>query len=201
MRDWSAIDKAYAKLLAEVYPQPDSDGHTNDAKRAIDWFLKRASISSVLDLGASTGFCSQFFPNIEYTGVAFGEDVRTAQALGRNVIEADYNFLPDDLTADAILSRHSLEHSPFPHLTLLSWMPRARYIMLVLPSYEWYRAGTRGSNHYAVWDELQWKACFNTVGAKVLDSFVTYRNGKPDRVAPDERTQDEYWYLLKAGDR
>src|SRR5690349_6443036 len=53
MRHWSRIDKAYSQLLQQLYPQPDSEGHTVDCERAVDWFLKRASIRSILDVGCS----------------------------------------------------------------------------------------------------------------------------------------------------
>ena len=43
---------------------------------------------------------------------------------------ADYNFLeyPDN-SFDLVFSRHSLEHSPFPVLTLMEWYRVARDFM------------------------------------------------------------------------
>lgn len=201
MRDWSEIDAIYNGLLTSVYPQPDSQGHTDGCGQAVSWFLSKLpinAVNSVFDMGAGTGFAIQFFQErgIQYSGCALGKDVEVARSLGRNIIEADFNFLPDGIKADAILSRHSLEHSPFPHLSLISWRRIASRVFLVLPALEWFHAGVRGTNHFSVLNQEQWEALFNTTGWKVVDRTVIFHDGHPDILMPEARTKYEYWFSL-----
>jgi len=125
MRDWSRIDQYVSKLYGDIYPQPEDEGHTQYAERVVNYWMSRMSTcKSVLDVGCGTGFCQSLFEQwaVSYEGVCLGEDFLEAKRLGRNVKNMDFSFLEyDDRSFDLIFSRHSLEHSPMPLLTLLEW--------------------------------------------------------------------------------
>jgi hypothetical protein len=201
-RDWSKFSEVYDELVSTHYPQPEDPGHTELCEMAVDWFMSNVSISSVIDAGCGWGMAQHFFQKhgvFSYKGLALGEDVEVAKSLGRDVVECDFNFIPEGLTADAILSRHSLEHSLFPHITLNLWKQVAKFMFLVVPAYEWVHVGTRGSNHFNVLDRPQWEAVFTHADLSVEFKTVRYHWGSPDEYLPDEKTPYEYWWILKAG--
>lgn len=159
MRDWSRMDQYVSKLYGDIYPQPEDSGHTQYAERVIDYWMSRMSTcKSVLDAGCGTGFCQPLFEKwaVSYEGVCLGDDFLEAKKLSRNVKKMDFSFLEyDDKSFDLIFSRHSLEHSPMPLLTLLEWHRVSKsWLGIVLPSPDWFTY--RGRNHYHVmnWDQI-----------------------------------------------
>lgn len=195
--DFTNIIKYLEKLVADIYPQPQDAGHTSLAEESIKWVMdKDVEITSVLDAGCGEGFCETYFNQlgVEYTGVAFGNDVTNAQGEGHNVHEMDFSFLEyPDGSFDLIFSRHSLEHSPFPLLTLMEWnRVSKRYLALVLPdpSYWTYT----GRNHYFVLNQLQWENLFKNSGWKIVREEVK------SMIMTDGDTKKvniEFWYLLE----
>ena len=198
MRDFKYIDGYLDKLGTEIYAQPQDRGHTALAWESINKFYRLMSHpKTVLDLGCGEGFCQRFFEfhNSEYIGVCLHEDYDVAVADGKNVLNIDFSFLPfEDSSYEFLYSRHSLEHSPMPLLTLMEWhRVTSRYLGIVLPAPEHWRYG--GRNHYFVLNRRQWKVLFEVAGFK-----VSYEDVKRKRMAPDPEAPDstiEYWYLLE----
>lgn len=159
----------YNSLLGDIYEQPDDPGHIAMATEIITkWLPLATSVKTVLDVGCGTGFLQETFESFdrEYTGITLGEDFLVAKGLGRNVYNMDFNFLefPDN-SFDLIFSRHSLEHSPFPLLTLMEWYRVSRdFLFLVLPTPSAY--GWGGQNHYSVMELEQAKFLLNRAGWK-----------------------------------
>lgn len=196
MRDYSRIDKYLDRLGTEIYPQPQDDGHSALAIESIHKFCTMASgIHSVLDLGCGEGFCQEYFEELglEYTGVCLHRDYDIAVSKKRNVFNIDFSFLPfEDTSYDFLYSRHSLEHSPMPLLTLMEWHRVCRkYLALALPAPEHWRYG--GRNHYFVLNRRQWKNLFSVSGFDVI-----YENVKKQVLPPSgESSTIEYWFLLE----
>lgn len=198
MRNWSEFDAIYTQLFGSVYPQPEDDGHTELARRAIEWMVSKINFTTVLDLGCGTGFCQPLLEaqGKSYAGVAWGEDVRTARGMGRNVFQKDFNFLNFRYTFDAGIARHSLEHSPFPIMTLCHWRRFiSNHLLVVMPAAEWYMY--RGQNHFNVMPELQAENVFEQSGWEVEHKKIEYRWGLPYMDAPLAETKYEYWYIVK----
>lgn len=201
-RDWSQVNQMYEHLLTSVYPQPPDAGHTLLASQVIVWAMGQirnlSPYKTFLDLGAGQGFLQEIVEGygFDYLGVALGKDVWEAQKAGKNVVEMDFNFLDLPYMADIGLSRHSLEHSPFPIITLCHWKDYIKdYLIVVLPHPDWYRY--RGQNHFSVAEEAQAENWFEQSGWEIVASFILKTNGRPDRVAPEAKTNMEMWYLLK----
>lgn len=198
MRDYKHIEGYINRLLGDVYPQPEDEGHSALGLRVIDhWMSRMTTCHSVLDVGCGQGFCQPLFEkwDVKYQGVALGEDVIEAQDKGRNVTKMDFSFLDyADNSFDLIFSRHSLEHSPMPLLTLMEWYRVSRsWLGLVVPSPDWY--GYTGRNHYNVLHFEQWKNLLDNAGWNVMwqevDSLVFDVN-KPDELKPHE-----YWIMCE----
>lgn len=158
IRDYSHFDKYLNELVEDIYPQPVDAGHTQMSLEVIhNWIPKLIGCANVVDMG-----CGQVSPQSEfehlgvaYTGVAVGEDVIEARKDGKNVLNMDMTFTNfDSESFDLVYSRHSLEHSPFPLLTLMEWHRIARHwLLVVLPSPEAYTY--KGKNHYGVMNHDQ----------------------------------------------
>ena len=98
----------------------------------------------------------------------------------------------EDESYDPLYSRHSLEHSPMPLLTLMEWHRiTKKYLAVAVPSIEF--VGYTGRNHYYILNQEQWKNLFNVAGFDVIfEKNKRYRDEK----SPD--TEVEYWFLLEA---
>lgn len=196
MRDWQKIDQYLTSLYADIYPQPEDAGHTELAQRVIDlWMSRMTTCHSVLDAGCGEGFCQPMFEKwgMSYEGICLGDDFIKAQGLGRNVKKMDFSFLdyPEN-SFDMIFSRHSLEHSPMPILTLMEWARVAKnWLGLVMPVPEWY--GYRGQNHYSVMPMQQIKFLLDRAGWNVIWEEVDYRLFNAQDA--DSRRAHEFWIM------
>lgn len=151
MRDYSNFDKNLQSLISDIYEQPEDEGHTALAQKFVRWMMV-PNCDSVLDVGCGTGFCQLplEIKKLKYTGICLGRDYQIAKGAGKNVLDMDFNFMdfPDD-SFDLIFSRHSLEHSPFPLLTLMEWhRVGSKMLALVMPNPDNYTFV--GRNHYSV---------------------------------------------------
>lgn len=171
MRDYTHIDGYINRLYSDIYEQPEDVGHLGLAQKVVDdWMSKLTTCHSVLDVGAGQGMCQSMFErwNVTYEGIALGQDVIKAQEMGRNVKRMDFSFLdyPDN-SFDLIFSRHSLEHSPMPLLTLMEWARvGTNWLGLVLPAPEWYTY--KGLNHYSVMNFDQAQQMLDIAGWHIM---------------------------------
>jgi len=179
MRDYSRFDKNLSDLMTDIYNQPEDEGHVHHARRLVVWAIGRLeNVGSVLDVGCGDGFCQSFFD--EYTGVGLGNDIPVGKSLGRNIMEMDYNFLDfDDNSFDTVFSRHSLEHSPFPVISLMEWNRVARnHLVLCVPNPDHYTF--TGRNHYSVATPHQMAWWLRRAGWKITHA---------------RKTSTELWFL------
>lgn len=197
MRNYSNVEFYLNTLAGDVYAQPEDDGHTALATNVIDgWMSRMTTCNSVLDVGCGTAFAEVLFSkwNVQYEGVCLGDDFVEAQRLGRNVKKMDFTFLDyEDGSWDLIFSRHSLEHSPMPLITLFEWARVARYWCgIVLPAPEWYTYGGSEKNHYSVMNQDQVENIARRAGWKVLWNDTHYREKESVGLIPHE-----YRYMLE----
>lgn len=192
MRNYENFDRYLNILQGDIYLQPEDIGHSQLSKKVIDnWMSKMTTCTSVLDVGCGTGFCQPLFEfwNVSYEGVCLGDDFLQAQQNNRNVKKMDYTFLsyPDDYV-DLVFSRHSLEHSPFPLISLMEWARVSKnWLGLVLPHPDWY--GYKGLNHYSVMTLEQIKVVLDRAGWYVIWETVDslpFESDKPETSRPHE---------------
>lgn len=179
MRDYKNFDKHLNELLGDVYDQPEDKGHTKLAQSVINrWMSTLLNCKSVLDVGAGQGFCQPMFEEfgVTYEGVALGNDYLEAQRMGRNVKRMDYNFLDyEDESFDLVFSRHSLEHSFSPIISLMEWNRVSKqWLGLVVPAPEHF--GHFGRNHYFVLNLDQWMNLLEKTGWHPIWSHINVDN-------------------------
>lgn len=165
MRNYLFLDRYLDELEKDIYEQPDDEGHTEMAKEVINkWMPCISDTTTVLDAGCGTGFCLQFFKEF---GVGYiGIDANYSSA---SVLHGDFTFTKlHDNFVDLVFSRHSLEHSPFPLLTLMEWHRVARkYLILVVPNPEYYTYV--GRNHYSVLNVKQIRWLLRRSGWEIME--------------------------------
>lgn len=198
MRDYKNIDSYLNKLAGQIYRQPEDEGHSGLAYKVINhWMSRLTGCEKVLDLGCGEGFCAPFFETwgIEYEGVTLGDDYLFAKETGRNIRKMDFSFLDySDKQFDLLFSRHSLEHSPFPLLTLMEWRRVSKqWLGVVVPAPEWY--GYVGKNHYYVLNQEQWVNLMDNAGWNVIWNEVDEL--PRDKKKPDILTPHEYWLFAE----
>jgi SAM-dependent methyltransferase len=171
MHDYKNIDKYLDSLQDDIYGQPVDEGHTDLALAVYEkWFRGNPwNLTNILDVGCGdNAFMKPLFvgDGVGYTGIALGTE-------NENVVNMDFNFLEfPDYSFDCIFSRHSLEHSPMPLLTLMEWHRVAKsYLCLVVPNPEYH--GYVGKNHYSVMPKSQLKWLLRRAGWKVLEKEYT----------------------------
>src|SRR5258708_37125502 len=154
MRDYSDFDLYLNRLQSDIYPQPPDPLQQEYGEQVIgNWCSQLIGCKTVLDVGCGEG---QFFDafsriGIVWTGVTLGTDYITCKNKGLVVYPYDFSFLGEfeDKKFDLVFARHSLEHSPFPLLTLMEWRRVCKqWVCVVLPTPDFH--STRGKNHYSV---------------------------------------------------
>lgn len=147
--DWSYIEKAYQELESQdVYEQPDEQGRTEITKEILG-LAPIGEPESILDVGCGCGYAQELFSNKDYLGLTLcNSEYKKARELGRVVFYMDYNFIRLGREFDLVFSSHSLEHSPFPLITLMEWHRVGKSLLLIVPNPDHY--GYIGKNHYSV---------------------------------------------------
>lgn len=169
MRNYTNIEHYLDELRSDIYQQPPDEGHTEMARNIIEKWFRGLDAHTVLDVGCGQGFCQPIFESLgfAYTGVTLGDDYDVARGLGRNVLQADFTFLDmlENKSFDVVFSRHSLEHSTMPLLTLMEWERVAQsYLCLVLPRPSYWT--WVGRNHYAMMSASQARFLLDRAGWK-----------------------------------
>ena len=187
-RDYNNLDLYYDELLGDIYPQPMDDGHLKAMKDIIIKWITPLGVSTVLDVGCGEGDSQKFFKSLSctYIGMAHGQDVYLGFEKGNFIFDLDFNFIPfDDNTQELIFSRHSLEHSPFPLITLMEWHRiSSKWLCLILPNPEHYKYV--GRNHYSVMNAAHAAWILRRAGWKMRKVSVK---------------KEEMWYLCEKAQR
>jgi len=187
MRDWSKIDNYYRELLDDIYYQENDEGHTRMSSKFIHEFLlsKLGKGIRLLDLGCGTGFMQPIIENTgaSYTGISWNDkEITKGKKYDYNIYMMDFSFLsyPDN-SFEILFSRHSLEHSLFPILTLMEWHRVSnKWLALVMPNPNHF--GFVGKNHYNVANASQVHWWLRRAGWKT-ESF--------------KKTKEEYWFICE----
>jgi SAM-dependent methyltransferase len=160
MRFYGHIDSYLDKLTEDIYPQPPDELQQLYGEDVIrGWLNGLEDCNNVLDVGCGQGQFQETFEecNIRWVGVTLGTDYDVCRNNGLNVVYGDFSFLMMyDNQYDLIFARHSLEHSPFPILTLMEWRRVSnKYLCVILPNpygeiAHSHVGAYKGQNHYSV---------------------------------------------------
>jgi ubiquinone/menaquinone biosynthesis C-methylase UbiE len=200
---------AYRELcLSHVYSEPDSDIHQMVMDHMIPKFVSEYSLDNdkkILDIGCGQGYGMVKFAEIGCTNISgltlSKEDAAAARDRGFTVTEEDMSFqTATDETYDVLFARHSLEHSPYPLLTLLEFyriLKPGGVVYIEMPSPQCARDLESYDNHYAIMGPRQWRALMTRAGFTAVD-IGELRFGINNKTTGQSIGEEVYeWYILK----
>ena len=168
----------YDHVLGTVYSEGESPFHKSITEDVINRFITPENISKdakIIDLGCGPGYFLDEMKKREYTnvqGVTLSrEDLDMCQAKGHAVKRSDMNFLDDgDESTDMLFSRHSLEHSPFPYITLLEYnrvLKPNGLLYIEVPSPDCDQMHETNKNHFSILGKNMWLSLLQRTGFTV----------------------------------
>jgi SAM-dependent methyltransferase len=169
----------YDHVLSTVYSEGESPFHRTITTDVVTRFIDPLDLpkhSVILDLGCGPGYFldemgQRGFTNVQGISLS-AADIEICSAKGhKNLSRSDMNFLSaKDESVDLLFCRHSLEHSPFPYITLIEYnrvlKPRGvLYVEVPAPDCELRHETNR--NHYSVLGRSMWLSLLERTGFDV----------------------------------
>ena len=174
------IESFLERTNSEVYSEPDSHMHKNMIDHVIRDLVKNQLGSDkdikILDIGCGQGYAMMKLREngfTDLTGITLSEeDVEATLDRGFQCEEMDQSFMSfEDNSFDFLVSRHCLEHSPFPYLTLIEYLrvckPKGK-IYIEMPAPENHRTLEAIPNHYSLMGSTMWESLMDRSGWKIL---------------------------------
>lgn len=180
-------------MLGTVYSEGESQFHKTITDDVIERFIAPMKLSKdalILDLGCGPGYFLDMMKSLGYNnleGVTLSvEDANVCTAKGHRIRHSDMNFLNDkDESVDLIFSRHSLEHSPFPYITLLEYnrvLKPGGHLYIEVPQPDCEQVHEANKNHYSILGRTMWLNLLQRTGFDISWSEyefpVTFVDGR-----------------------
>lgn len=168
----------YEHVLGQVYSEGESPYHKSITEDVVARFIDPLNIpktAAILDLGCGSGYFLDEMQKRGYTnvaGVTLGnDDIELCTARSHKVRKGDINFLPDpDESIDMLFCRHSIEHSPFPYITLLEYnrvLKQLGTLYIEVPAPDNERSHEDNKNHYSILGRTMWLNLLKRTGFDV----------------------------------
>tara|TARA_Y100001938_G_C8075012_1_gene425479 strand:- start:1060 stop:1707 length:648 start_codon:yes stop_codon:yes gene_type:complete len=174
------IEEFLERVASEVYSEPDSPMHKNMIDHVVEELVKNQlgedKEVKILDIGCGQGYMMKKFKENGFsnlTGITLSqEDVDATINRGFPCQKMDQSFMSfEDESFDFVVSRHCLEHSPFPYLTLLEYFrickPKGR-VYVEMPAPENHRVLEAIPNHYSLMGSRMWESLMDRAGWGIL---------------------------------
>lgn len=183
--DIEKFKKYYNVVLSQVYNEGNSPFHKSLTIKIVNELIMPLQLPKeafILDVGCGPGYFLNEMKSAGYSnliGITLSsEDKEICEASGHQIRAMDFSFLDvPDSSVDLIFARHSLEHSPFPFITLQEyWRALAPGALLYVevPTPSDTRRHEFNPNHYSVLGKDMWLALFARAGFKVqTNSSIT----------------------------
>ncbi|MCI0457148.1 MAG: class I SAM-dependent methyltransferase [Gemmataceae bacterium] len=202
-RNWIHINEYLDRLARDVYPEPVTTNHRNITRRSFVRYVipHKEQVRLALDVGCGQGVALALFKEhaIPAVGITLSEeDVRVCRERGYDVQVGDQSFLDfPDHHFDLVWSRHCLEHSPMPLLTLFEYNRVTRekgFVYVEVPQPD--SIHVENPNHYSLFSDRGWRNLFKRAQFALL-GYCTYALSYrwPNRLAPKGfMAMDDYYY-------
>lgn len=196
-RNWKYIDEYLDRLGGDVYAEPTTKNHKDITHKAFHRFVlpHKEYLRSVLDVGCGQATALVLFRQhgIPAIGVTLGEeDARVCRERGFDVRIGDQSFLEfPDGDFDLIWSRHCIEHSPMPLLTLFEYNRVVRdggFVYIEVPQAD--SVHIENPNHYSLFSDRGWRNLFKRAKFEIAGYTIytlSYR-------WPSGVVMDDYYY-------
>lgn len=196
----------YDHILSTVYPEGDSAFHQGVTKDVVERFIKPLDLDKsirILDLGCGPGYFLDEMTALGFTqleGITLSkDDVEICQRKGHKIRHADMNFLADkDESVDMLFCRHSLEHSPFPYISLLEYnrvLKPNGVLYIEVPAPDCDQPHEENRNHYSILPKKMWGNLIKRAGFDAewyeYELPITFTDHRAD-----QGTQIEHYYIF-----
>ena len=198
----------YDHVLSSVYSEGESPFHQQITKDVLTRFIDPENVpkdARILDLGCGPGYFLTEMRDRGYTntlGISLSrEDIEMCQRNGHATRVSDMNFLEErDESVDFLFCRHSIEHSPFPYITLLEYNRALKpngllYIEVPQPNCEINHEGNR--NHYSVLDKKMWSNLLQRTGFEATWYEYEFPVEFSDDKVPNTATEKYYIFVCR----
>lgn len=202
---------------AHIYDEGEAQFHQQLTTQMVESYIDPMDLPKdalIMDMGCGVGYFLDEMKTRGYTntvGVSLSPaDIKAAKDKGHTVKEYDMSFIPQvdgfyDETVDFMFCRHSLEHSPYPILTLVEYnrlLKLKSKIYIEVPAPECDRKHEYNLNHYSILGESQWNALLIRTGFAVekfntLD-FTLEVPSDPSNPESERVTVNEKYYVIVA---
>jgi ubiquinone/menaquinone biosynthesis C-methylase UbiE len=179
MFDANKFEQYYNKVLSQVYDEGESPFHKNLTTQVVNQVILPLELphnAVILDVGCGPGYFLDEMAahGYEHTmGITYSQaDLDNCTARGHKVAPMDISFLThEDDSVDFLFSRHSIEHSPFPYITLLEYyrvIAPDGLMYVEVPAPDCSRQHEYNQNHYSILGIRQWHALFLRAGFELV---------------------------------
>ena len=193
----------YDHVLGQVYAEGHAPYHQSITKDVIGKFIDPLNIpkdANIIDLGSGPGYFLDEMKSRGYTnltGIGLSDaDLSICSNNGHRVRKSDMNFLDDrDESIDLLFCRHSLEHSPFPYITLLEYnrvLKNNGKLYIEVPEPDCDVAHEENRNHYSIMGRKMWLSLLQRTGFDV--QWAEY--GFPVDFTDDRGSVNEKYYVF-----
>lgn len=175
-RNWRHLEAYLDRLAGEVLSEPATPAHTAFTRKSFGRFVlpHQDRVKLALDVGCGPGTALELFRQhgIPAIGITLSEDdVQACRAKGFEVVKGDQSFLDfPERHFDLVWSRHCLEHSAMPLLTLLEYnrvLKDDGFLYVEVPQPDSIHIDT--PNHYSLFSDRGWRSLFMRADLKVAD--------------------------------
>jgi len=194
----------YDHVLSTVYSEGHSPFHRTITEDVVTRFIDPLALPKtavVRDLGCGPGYFldlmgARGFINVR--GITLSQDdiAICADKGHKNLVRGDMNFLADpDESVDLLFCRHSLEHSPFPYITLIEYnrvLKPNGVLYVEVPAPDCQLAHEKNRNHYSILGKNMWLSLLERTGFDVTWHDYEF----PVRFEDDRGQVQERYYIF-----
>jgi SAM-dependent methyltransferase len=194
----------YEHVLGTVYAEGDSPFHRTITEDVVTRFIDPLDLPKtnvIRDLGCGPGYFLDLMGARGFTNVRgitlSAEDLALCANKGhQDLVRGDMNFLSDaDESVDLLFCRHSLEHSPFPYITLIEYnrvLKPGGVLYVEVPAPDCELAHEKNRNHFSIMGRQMWLSLLERTGFDVEWHEYEF----PLQFEDDRGTAKEQYYIF-----
>jgi len=197
----------YDYVLNQVYSEGESSFHKHITADVVNRFIDPLGLpknAAVLDLGCGPGYFLDEMSARDYTNVVgitlSNDDALTCTNKGHSVRLSDMNFLVDPAESiDMLFCRHSLEHSPFPYITLLEYnrvLKQNGVLYIEVPAPDADRVHENNRNHYSIMGKTMWLSLMKRSGFNIVSYDYSFPIEQTDSTTGEKKQYTEKYYIF-----